>query len=233
MTRTEEYVSMLNTELLMSIQATDRTTRGWLAACKIKSRHLIETSPTSSSGEVDDIFEDDDPSIMQGSSLAIDLTAYQSLQLCAEGVTEVEVDTITSKEEEDYGEEKDSESSGNSDNVADGCLEILQVQQGGDLPPQDHKSNTIFITHSCLLIPRVSASAYLLPPDKPPKPPTFFPLEKPGEILMNFSSFLVKSQDLGLRIFSLNPENPESALLFSLVRRLLCGFEFLGIFWFP
>ncbi|GKV49168.1 hypothetical protein SLEP1_g55932 [Rubroshorea leprosula] len=40
---------------------------------------------------------------------------------------------------------------------------------------------------------------------------------------MNFSSFLVKSQDLGLRIFSLNPENPESALLFSLVRRVLLG----------
>ncbi|GKU90511.1 hypothetical protein SLEP1_g4500 [Rubroshorea leprosula] len=68
---------------------TDRTTRGWLAACKIKSRHLIETSSTSSSGEVDDIFQDDDPSIMQGSSFAIDLTAYQSLQLCAEGVTEL------------------------------------------------------------------------------------------------------------------------------------------------
>ncbi|GLU03880.1 hypothetical protein SLE2022_210520 [Rubroshorea leprosula] len=47
---------------------------------------------------------------------------------------------------------------------------------------------------------------------------------------MNFSSFLVKSQDLGLRIFPLNPENPGSALLFSPVRRLLCGFEFLGIF---
>ncbi|GKV48190.1 hypothetical protein SLEP1_g55016 [Rubroshorea leprosula] len=65
---------------------------------------------------------------------------------------------------------------------------------------------------------------------KPPKPPTFFPLEKPGGILMNFSSFLVKSQDLGLRIFPLNPENLGSALLFSPVRRLLCGFEFLGIF---
>ncbi|GLT97292.1 hypothetical protein SLE2022_148650 [Rubroshorea leprosula] len=155
MTRTEEYVSMLNTELLLSIQglnfqrgsnprfklstrepfclasqapqvyytpysaATDRTTRGWLAACKIKSRHLIETSSTSSLGEVDDIFQDDDPSIMQGSSLAIDLTAYQSLQLCAEGVTEVEVNANTSEEEEDYGEEKDSEASGNSDNVED------------------------------------------------------------------------------------------------------------------
>ncbi|GKV34848.1 hypothetical protein SLEP1_g43190 [Rubroshorea leprosula] len=47
---------------------------------------------------------------------------------------------------------------------------------------------------------------------------------------MNFSSFLVKSQDLGLRIFPLNPENPGSALLFSPVRRLLCGSEFLGIF---
>ncbi|GLT85670.1 hypothetical protein SLE2022_038530 [Rubroshorea leprosula] len=89
---------------------TDRTTRGWLATCKIKSRHVIETSSTSSSGEVDDIFQDDDPSIMQGSSLAIDLTAYQSLQLSAEGVTEVEVDANTSEEEEDYGEEKDSES---------------------------------------------------------------------------------------------------------------------------
>ncbi|GLU16464.1 hypothetical protein SLE2022_328970 [Rubroshorea leprosula] len=100
--------------------ATDRTTRGWLAACKIKSRHVIETSSTSSSGEVDDIFQDDDPSIMQGSSLAIDLTAYQLLQLYAEGVTEVEVDANTSEEEEDYGEEKDSESSGNSDNVEDG-----------------------------------------------------------------------------------------------------------------
>ncbi|GLU21419.1 hypothetical protein SLE2022_375610 [Rubroshorea leprosula] len=100
--------------------ATDRITRGWLVACKIKSRHLIETSSTSSSGEVDDIFQDDDPSIMQGSSLAIDLTAYQSLQLCAEGVTEVEVDANTSEEEEDYGEEKDSKSSRNSDNVEDG-----------------------------------------------------------------------------------------------------------------
>ncbi|GKV17125.1 hypothetical protein SLEP1_g27667 [Rubroshorea leprosula] len=100
--------------------ATDRTIRGWLAACKIKSRHLIETLSTSSSGEVDDIFQDDDPSIVQGSSLAIDLTAYQSLQLCAEGVTEVEVDANTSEEEEDYGEEKDSESSRNSDNVEDG-----------------------------------------------------------------------------------------------------------------
>ncbi|GKV50748.1 hypothetical protein SLEP1_g57444 [Rubroshorea leprosula] len=146
MTRTEKYVSMLNMELLMSIQglnfqrgepfclasqaqqvyytpypaATDRTTRGWLAAYKTKSRHLIETSSTSSSREVDDIFQDDDPSIMQGSSLAIDLTTYQSLQLCAEGVTEVEVDPNTSEEEEDYGEEKDSESSGNSDNVKDG-----------------------------------------------------------------------------------------------------------------
>ncbi|GKU92948.1 hypothetical protein SLEP1_g6601 [Rubroshorea leprosula] len=89
---------------------------------------------------------------MQGSSLAIDLTAYQSLQLCAEGVTEVEVDANAFEEEEDYGEEKDSKSSGNSDNVEDGCLEILQVQQGGDLPPQDHKSNTILIAHSCLLI---------------------------------------------------------------------------------
>ncbi|GKV07120.1 hypothetical protein SLEP1_g18922 [Rubroshorea leprosula] len=38
---------------------------------------------------------------------------------------------------------------------------------------------------------------------------------------MNFSSFLVKSQDLGLRIFPLNPENSGSALLFFLVRRLL------------
>ncbi|GKV41236.1 hypothetical protein SLEP1_g48802 [Rubroshorea leprosula] len=57
---------------------------------------------------------------MQGSSLAIDLTTYQSLQLSAEGVTEVEVDANTSKEEEDYGEEKDSESSENSDNVEDG-----------------------------------------------------------------------------------------------------------------
>ncbi|GLU21146.1 hypothetical protein SLE2022_373070 [Rubroshorea leprosula] len=99
---------------------TDRTTRGWLAACKIKSRYLIETSSTSSSEEVDDIFQDDDPSIMQGSSLAIDLTAYQSLQLCAEGVTEVEVDANTSEEEEDYREERDSESSRNSDNVEDG-----------------------------------------------------------------------------------------------------------------
>ncbi|GLU21067.1 hypothetical protein SLE2022_372310 [Rubroshorea leprosula] len=86
----------------------------------VNPRHLIETSSTSSSGEVDDIFQDDDPSIMQGSSLAIDLTAYQSLQLCAEGVTEVEVDANTSEEEEDCGEEKDSESSGNSDNVEDG-----------------------------------------------------------------------------------------------------------------
>ncbi|GKV15392.1 hypothetical protein SLEP1_g26186 [Rubroshorea leprosula] len=33
-----------------------------------------------------------------------------------------------------------------------------------------------------------------------------------------------------LRILSLNPENPGAALLFSLVRQLLCGFEFLGIF---
>ncbi|GKU96446.1 hypothetical protein SLEP1_g9679 [Rubroshorea leprosula] len=108
------------------LAAMDRTTRGWLAACKIKSRHLIETSSTSSSGEVNDIFQDDDPSIMQGSSFAIDLTAYQSLQLCAKGVTEGEVDANTSEEEEDYGEEKDSESSGNSDNVEDECLEILQ-----------------------------------------------------------------------------------------------------------
>ncbi|GKU90769.1 hypothetical protein SLEP1_g4720 [Rubroshorea leprosula] len=97
------------------LAATDRTTWGWLASCKIKSRHLIETS---SSGEVHDIFQDDDPSIMQGSSLAIDLTAYQSLQLCAEGVTKVKVDANTS-EEKDYGEEKDSEFSGNSDNVED------------------------------------------------------------------------------------------------------------------
>ncbi|GLT92188.1 hypothetical protein SLE2022_100390 [Rubroshorea leprosula] len=97
----------------------DRATWGWLAACKIKYRHLIETSSTSSLGEVDDIFQDDDPSIMQGSSLAIDLTAYQSLQLCAKGVTEVEVNANTSEEDEDYGEEKDSESSGNSDNVED------------------------------------------------------------------------------------------------------------------
>ncbi|GKV13557.1 hypothetical protein SLEP1_g24552 [Rubroshorea leprosula] len=43
---------------------------------------------------------------------------------------------------------------------------------------------------------------------------------------MNFSSFLVKSQDLGLRIFPLSPENPGSALLFSPVRR----WEILGIF---
>ncbi|GKU85927.1 hypothetical protein SLEP1_g526 [Rubroshorea leprosula] len=119
MTRIKEYVSMLNTELLMSIKVADRTTRGWLAACKIKSRHLIETSSISSSGEVDDIFQDNDPSIMQGFSLAINLTAYQSLELCAEGVTEVEVDANTSEENEDYGEEKDLESSGNSDNVED------------------------------------------------------------------------------------------------------------------
>ncbi|GKV32419.1 hypothetical protein SLEP1_g41030 [Rubroshorea leprosula] len=101
------------------LATTDRTTRGWLATCKIKSRHLIETSSTSSAGEVDDIFQDDDPSIMQGSSLAIDLTAYQSLQLCAEGFTKVEVDANISEEKEDYGEEKDSKSSGNSDNVED------------------------------------------------------------------------------------------------------------------
>ncbi|GKV16620.1 hypothetical protein SLEP1_g27240 [Rubroshorea leprosula] len=100
--------------------ATDRTTRGWLATCKIKSKHVIETSSTSFSREVDGIFQDDDPSIMQGSSLAIDLTAYQSLQLSAEGVTEVEVDANTAEEKKDYGEEKDSESSGNSDNVEDG-----------------------------------------------------------------------------------------------------------------
>ncbi|GKV52298.1 hypothetical protein SLEP1_g58888 [Rubroshorea leprosula] len=70
-------------------------------------------------GEVDDIFQDDDRSIMQGSSLVIDLIAYQSLQLCAEGVTEVEVDANTSKEEEDYREGKDSKFEGNSDNVED------------------------------------------------------------------------------------------------------------------
>ncbi|GKV11850.1 hypothetical protein SLEP1_g23069 [Rubroshorea leprosula] len=46
-------------------------------------------------------------------------TVYQSLQLCTEGVTKVEVDANTFEEKEDYGEEKDSESLGNSDNVED------------------------------------------------------------------------------------------------------------------
>ncbi|GLT92177.1 hypothetical protein SLE2022_100280 [Rubroshorea leprosula] len=98
---------------------TDRITRGWFAACKIKSRDLIDTSSTSSSAEDDDIFQDDDPPIMQGSSLATDLAAYQSLQLHAEGVTEVEVNADTSEEDEDYREEKDSETSGNSSDSID------------------------------------------------------------------------------------------------------------------
>ncbi|GLT82984.1 hypothetical protein SLE2022_012990 [Rubroshorea leprosula] len=115
-----DNMKSMNNLSILQLARSLKTTRGWLAACKIKSRHVIETSSTSSSGEVDDIFQDDDPSIMQGSSLAIDLTTYQSLQLSAEGVTEVEVDANTSEEEEDYGEEKDSESSGNSDNVEDG-----------------------------------------------------------------------------------------------------------------
>ncbi|GLU09357.1 hypothetical protein SLE2022_262230 [Rubroshorea leprosula] len=98
---------------------TDRITRGWFAACKIKSRHFIDTSSTSSSAEDDDIFQDDDPPIMQGSSLATDLATYQSLQLYAEGVTEVEVNADTSEEDEDYREEKDSETSGNSSDSID------------------------------------------------------------------------------------------------------------------
>ncbi|GKV02825.1 hypothetical protein SLEP1_g15215 [Rubroshorea leprosula] len=125
--------------------STDRITRGWFAACKIKSRHLIDTSSTSSSAEDDDIFQDDDPPIMQGSSLATDLAAYQSLQLHAKGVTEVEVNADTSEEDEDYREEKDSETSGNSsdsiDEEDDRCLEIQQVRLGGDLLPQDPRGN--------------------------------------------------------------------------------------------
>ncbi|GLT96936.1 hypothetical protein SLE2022_145270 [Rubroshorea leprosula] len=99
--------------------STDRITWGWFAACKIKSRHLIDTSSTSSSAEIDGIFQDDDPPIMQGSSLATDLAAYQSLQLHAEGVTEVEVNADTSEEDEDYREEKDLETSGNSSDSID------------------------------------------------------------------------------------------------------------------
>ncbi|GKV24411.1 hypothetical protein SLEP1_g34025 [Rubroshorea leprosula] len=38
-----------------------------------------------------------------------------------------------------------------------------------------------------------------------------------------FSFFLAQSQDLGLRIFPLNPENLGSALFFSLVHRVLLG----------
>ncbi|GKV20236.1 hypothetical protein SLEP1_g30393 [Rubroshorea leprosula] len=98
---------------------TDRITRGWFTACKIKSRHLIDTSSTSSSAEIDDIFQDDDPPIMQGSSLAIDLAAYQSLQLHAEGVTEVEVNADASEEDEGCREEKDSETSRNSSDSID------------------------------------------------------------------------------------------------------------------
>ncbi|GKV49201.1 hypothetical protein SLEP1_g55964 [Rubroshorea leprosula] len=47
---------------------------------------------------------------------------------------------------------------------------------------------------------------------------------------MNFSSFLVKSQDLRLRIFPLNPENPGSALLFSLPAGCYVGLNFWAFF---
>ncbi|GLT28458.1 hypothetical protein SLA2020_033920 [Shorea laevis] len=97
----------------------DRTTRGWLAACKIKSRHLIDTSFALSSTKIDDIFQDDEPPTTQSISLAIDLTAYQSLQLHAIGVTEVEVNTDTSEEEEGNEEANDLETLGNSDSVDD------------------------------------------------------------------------------------------------------------------
>ncbi|GKV26799.1 hypothetical protein SLEP1_g36034 [Rubroshorea leprosula] len=57
-----------------------------------------------------------------------------------------------------------------------------------------------------------------------PKPPTSSSL-KTGKKAWNFSFFLVQSQDLGLRILSLNPEkNPGSALLF-----LPCPSVLLGV----
>ncbi|GKV41198.1 hypothetical protein SLEP1_g48764 [Rubroshorea leprosula] len=78
--------------------------------------------------------------------------------------------------------------------------------------------------------PRICSSFFSPAPDKPPSSHRRTPLEKFGKRLEFSSSFLVKSQDLRLRIFPLNPENPGSALLFSPVRRLLCGWEILGLF---
>ncbi|GKV46381.1 hypothetical protein SLEP1_g53368 [Rubroshorea leprosula] len=47
---------------------------------------------------------------------------------------------------------------------------------------------------------------------------------------MNSPSFLFNNKIWGLRIVPLNPENPESAQLFSPVRRLPCGCEVFGLF---
>ncbi|GKV48272.1 hypothetical protein SLEP1_g55094 [Rubroshorea leprosula] len=50
-------------------------------------------------------------------------------------------------------------------------------------------------------------------PDKPPKPPTFFPLEKPGGILMNSLPFLLNHKIWGL----------ESSLSTQKIPDLLCS----------
>ncbi|GKV11036.1 hypothetical protein SLEP1_g22324 [Rubroshorea leprosula] len=101
MTQIEEYVSILNMELLMSIQGLNFQ-RGSHFALLVKHNKFI---------------------ILHIRQPRIELPED-------EGVIEVEVDANTFEEEEDYGEEKDSESSGNSDNVEDGSARRRSSSSG-------------------------------------------------------------------------------------------------------
>ncbi|GKV43256.1 hypothetical protein SLEP1_g50570 [Rubroshorea leprosula] len=66
----------------------NQTTRGWFVACKIRARHLVDTSSTTF--EMDETFQDEEPPSTQSNENSIDVVSIEPMELHAGGATVVQ-----------------------------------------------------------------------------------------------------------------------------------------------
>ncbi|GKV39907.1 hypothetical protein SLEP1_g47607 [Rubroshorea leprosula] len=72
-----------------SYPSDNRATHGWFAACKIRHRHLVNASSTSL--DMEEIFQDEEPPSTQSNEHSSNLTSTERVNLHAEGATMVDL----------------------------------------------------------------------------------------------------------------------------------------------